>query len=355
MSSRRLRLLSFAWLGVLLPVVGCSGFFVYPGSTTGGGSTTGTDFVYVANATTQTLSGFALASGALTAVANSPYGLGFQPSSLAINPANTILYVAGNSQIYAYSIGSSGALTTLNNGSPVMIANVVSMDISPDGQWLFALDGNGVSLDEYQINATTGVLTQVSGAAYSVAKAVVVPRAVKVSPNGAFVFAALGTAGDLVFTLNRIDRSGLRVAATLPGVHDDQRQCPCCRSIGHVSLHREERHERRSRCLYDRGQYGFARGRHGFAVCCGQPALRRGVEPGWHGRVCRQSRRQYDHGIQRGGRGRSDRVDGLPIYLRNCRDGTGERSERKVPTRGCKWRVARPDAVLFRLCGGRQT
>ena len=183
-------------------LTGCPGFFVYPGTATTGSGSTSTDFVYVANATTNTLAGFAVGSSSLTGVSNSPYSLPITPTALAVNPGNTILYVGSGAFIYAYAISSSGALTILNNGSFVANANVVSMDISPDGQWLFALDANGVSVDEFQINNTTGVLTQQVGAAFSVTNAVVVPHAIKVSPNGNFVFVALGTAGDLVFTLN---------------------------------------------------------------------------------------------------------------------------------------------------------
>ena len=198
------RLLALMSLACVPIIAGCSGFFVYPGSIgNGGGSTSGSDFVYIANAVTGALSGFAVGSGTLTSTANSPYGLGFQPTSIAINRANTILYVAGNSQIYAYAIGSAGALTAMNNGAAVAIANVVSMDVSPNGQWLFALDANGVALDEYEINSTTGLLTQLSGAIYSITKSVVVPHEVRIAPNGSFVFVALGTAGDLVFTLNQ--------------------------------------------------------------------------------------------------------------------------------------------------------
>jgi len=180
---------------------GCPGFFVYPGSSGGGGSTTG-NYVYVANATTNTVAGFSVTTSTLTAVTNSPYALSFSPTTVAVNPADSILFVAGNSQIYAYAIGTGGALTVLNSGSAVGIADVVSMDISPDGQWLFALDGNGVTLDEFQINSTTGTLTGPTYVTYSVSGATVVPRAVKVAPNGGYVFLALGTAGDLVYTLD---------------------------------------------------------------------------------------------------------------------------------------------------------
>jgi 6-phosphogluconolactonase len=183
-------------------LTGCGNFFVYPGSTGSGAGSTSGDYVYVANGITNTIAGFAVGTGALTAVSNSPYALTISPTAVAVNPGNTILYVGSNAFLYAYAISSTGALTLLNNGYAVANANVIAMDISPDGQWLFALDGNGFSVDEFQINNTTGVLTQQAGAAYSITTATVVPRAIKVAPNGSFVFAALGTAGDLVFTLN---------------------------------------------------------------------------------------------------------------------------------------------------------
>ncbi len=187
-------------LTALAFTMGCPGFFVYPGSSSGSSSTG--DYVYVANATTETVSGFAVGTGTLTAVTSSPYQLSFVPTAVAVNPANTILFVAGNSLIYAYSIGSGGALTALNSGSAVAISDVVSMDISPDGQWLLVLDGNGITIDEFLINSTTGGLSQVAGASYSISGATVLPRAIKVAPNGDLVFVALGGAGDLVFTFN---------------------------------------------------------------------------------------------------------------------------------------------------------
>jgi 6-phosphogluconolactonase (cycloisomerase 2 family) len=74
------------------------------------------------------------------------------------------------------------------------------MDISPDGQWLLVLDGNGTTVDEFQINSSTGLLTQMTGASYTVTGATVLPTAIKIAPNGELVFIALGTAGDLVYT-----------------------------------------------------------------------------------------------------------------------------------------------------------
>jgi 6-phosphogluconolactonase len=210
------------WAGQALAVMGiwalgmttgCGNFFVYPGTATssGTGSTAG-DYVYVANANTSTpsLAGFAVGTGTLTAVSGSPYSLDFIPTAVAVNPADSIVFVAGSNGIdgfiNSYSIGSSGELTLLvsnNTGS----ASEVSIDVSPDGQWLMGLDANGSSIgeaivDEYQINSSTGQLTQGTGTSYTYTGTptpTIVPRQIKFAPNGAYVFAAVGTAGDLVF------------------------------------------------------------------------------------------------------------------------------------------------------------
>ena len=197
-----LRVARASSIAALSLAIGCSGFFVYPGSTgtgTGGTSSTG-DYVYIANASTNNLAGFAVGTSSLTAVANSPYALSVSPVALAINPANTLLYVAGGAAIYAFSIQSTGVLSALNGASPVAAATVESMDISPDGQWLLALDQSGSAIDEYKINASTGGLSS-SVVTYSVS-GTVVPRAIRIAPSAQFVFVALGTAGDLVFSFN---------------------------------------------------------------------------------------------------------------------------------------------------------
>ena len=205
----------------LLMTTGCGSFFVYPGSTSssGGSGNTSGNYVYVANATTQSLAGFAVGTGTLTAVTGSPYNLGFTPVSIVINPANTFLFVsgynnAGTGLIYGYSIGATGALSALNSGLAMVTGyEEVAMDISPDGQWLMGLDGvvttTSGTLDEFHINTGTGTLTGPTPAPFSVSNTgVVVPHAVKFSPSGALVFVALGTAGDLVYTFNTATGSG---------------------------------------------------------------------------------------------------------------------------------------------------
>ena len=191
-------------LAALCWTTGCAGFWVYPGATNGSSTTPTNDYVYVANATALTVSGFALGTGTLTAVTGTPYSLGFSPTAVAVNPANSILFVGGNAAIYAFAINSStGALSALNSGGAVGYAAVASMDISPDGQWLFALDQNNISLEEFQINSSTGVLTQDTPITYPVPSgATVVAQGVKFAPNGGYLFLALGTAGDVVYPFN---------------------------------------------------------------------------------------------------------------------------------------------------------
>ena len=201
-----------AALGILALgwTTGCAGFWVYPGSTNGSSTTPTNDYVYIANAytttttTTMTLAGFAVGTGTLTAVQGSPYTLPFSPTAVAVNPANSILFVGGNAAIYAFAINSStGVLSALNSGAAVGYAAVASMDISPDGQWLFALDQNNISLEEFQINSSTGVLTQDTPITYPAPQsATVVAHAVKFAPNGNYLFLALGTAGDVVYPFN---------------------------------------------------------------------------------------------------------------------------------------------------------
>jgi 6-phosphogluconolactonase len=196
----------------LTALTGCGNFFVPP--TTGGGGSTTNNRVYVANASTSTIAGFTIGTGTLTAVSGSPFSLGYAPLAAVVTPSNSFLYVAGGGAINVYAINSStGSLTSANGGA---IVNVVALDVSPDGQWLFGLDGASTVVDEYQINTSTGALTLKAQTAYTTANGVAaVPKAIRVAPGGGLVVAALGTGGDVTFSLTTA--TGVLVAEqTLP-------------------------------------------------------------------------------------------------------------------------------------------
>jgi 6-phosphogluconolactonase (cycloisomerase 2 family) len=196
--ARRLAWTIFAVAAMAL--TGCDGFFVpvnpVPPVTTG-------NYVYVANSATNSLNGFAVGTGTLTAVPGSPVALQYAPVAMAISRDNRFLYVSSAGSINVYGIGSDGSLTA-TTGTGVTAIGVASMDVSPDGQWLLALGGTSLlaQVNVYQRNTSTGALTLTSTGQTSVANAVIVPRMLRISPNGTLVFAALGTGGDAVFSFD---------------------------------------------------------------------------------------------------------------------------------------------------------
>jgi 6-phosphogluconolactonase len=197
----------------LTATTGCKGFFVYPGSTNNSSTSGSGDYVYVASAGSQTLTGFSVSAGALTDVTAPAYSLPFIPTAVAVNPADTILFVAGNGTISAFSILSGGGLSVLNSSVATGDPDVISMDISPDGNWLVALDGTGstagvVSIDEFQITSNATVLTANGRTTFNMSTSAILPRAIKFSPNGELLCAALGTAGDLMYTFTSQLTSG---------------------------------------------------------------------------------------------------------------------------------------------------
>jgi 6-phosphogluconolactonase len=216
-ASLRLTLAGVVTAGVLVVVAGCGGGFFPPLTTTtgstgsGSGTTTGGNFIYVANSLTSAVAGYAVGTSTagaatLTAIAGSPYALPVPPMAMAINPSDSLLYVAGIGGIYGYSINATtGALTALASGGPIAITTFgsVSLDISPDGQWLFALSQDSATLQQYLINTSTGGLTVEQSTQYVGAKgSTATAEMVKVAPDGDYVFLALGPGGDLVYPFN---------------------------------------------------------------------------------------------------------------------------------------------------------
>jgi 6-phosphogluconolactonase len=196
------------WVAVAVAAVlpfftGCGGFFPPISGGGGGGGSTG-NRVYVANQSASSIGGFTIGTtGALTAVTNSPLSVGYKPLSMVVTPKNALLYVGAATGVFVYFINSDGSLTVPSTGSQPAGVFATAMAVSPDGQWLIVLDGTTQQLDIFQINASTGALTSVtSPATYSINSGTWQPSDLRISPDGTLIFAALGTAGDVVFTFN---------------------------------------------------------------------------------------------------------------------------------------------------------
>lgn len=218
--ARGMRLSVWLMVAATLALTGCGNFFVpEPTSGSGGGGGGGNtgNRAYVINASSNNLAGFTVGTGTLTSVPNSPLTLGYAPAAAVTMPDNTFLYVAGPGAIYVYTINTDGSLSAASRGAQVALVNVSAIDISPDGNWLFALDLSTTAVDQFSINRSTGALSAVAATPYTVTSGTVLPKAIRVAPNGGLVFAALGTGGDVVFTFNTT--SGvLALSQTLPPV-----------------------------------------------------------------------------------------------------------------------------------------
>jgi 6-phosphogluconolactonase (cycloisomerase 2 family) len=201
-------------LMVLACTTGCKNFFAPNNSTTGGGTTVNSgDYAFVVNSNTSgtspvyTLSGFSVGAATLTSLSGFPLTLPFAPTTVVVTPANSFLYVAGAGVIYGYTIGTGGALTQIlssTNSAALVNVNVVSMDVSPDGQWLIALDATTTipTIDTYQIGST-GQLTVEPIVQYPFqGDAIIVPNTIRIAPTGTYVAAALGTGGDVLFSFD---------------------------------------------------------------------------------------------------------------------------------------------------------
>jgi 6-phosphogluconolactonase len=197
------------WAGIAVVMVlpgftGCAGFFPPLNSSGGSGGGSTSNRVYIANQAASSIGAFAIGTGTLAAVNNSPVATSYKPFSMVVTPNNTLLYVgSATGGIFVYFINSDGSLTTPSTGSQPAGVLAPAMTVSPDGQWLIALDGTTQQLDIFQINASTGALTSVNlPATYTPNPGTWQPSDVRVSPDGTLIFAALGIAGDAVFTFN---------------------------------------------------------------------------------------------------------------------------------------------------------
>jgi 6-phosphogluconolactonase (cycloisomerase 2 family) len=189
---------------VLIGTTGCGGFFVpvcQETNSCGGGNGSYSSYAYVANATLGTIAGCPVPTATFTTLTGTTYNLGATPSALAATPKGSFLYVAtALGSVFVYTIGTNGALTLGNNGSPVASTLLPSwMTVDPSGNWLFMVSSKIATLFEYQIDPTTGVLTLIgSGIPLNPGN----PTQIYVTPNDQYVYVGLGLGGMDGFTFN---------------------------------------------------------------------------------------------------------------------------------------------------------
>jgi 6-phosphogluconolactonase (cycloisomerase 2 family) len=158
-------------------------------------------YVYTANLGDYSISAYAIdaTSGALKAVAGSPYTSSLRASYVAAEPTGRFLYVLDNETgalgiaapgIDVYSIDSgSGALTAVAGSPFAADAGGVSLLIHPNGKFAYTANVNSMSVSAYTLDTTEGVvIAPVSGSPF---------------PSGSFPFSiAVDAGGRFAYTAN---------------------------------------------------------------------------------------------------------------------------------------------------------
>ena len=174
-------------------------------------------FVFVANAGQNTVSVFAVdaGTGALTAVAGSPFAAGTAPAAVTVTPNGSYLYVAnqGSNNISAFTICGSavsgcatmapGSLTSETVASAGLAP--MSLAVDPAGNFLYATDRDSNQLSGYRITPSTGVLTALSSGAVSTGTA---PVFVAIHPAGNYLYVA-NSGSDSISGFHLVTQSGV--------------------------------------------------------------------------------------------------------------------------------------------------
>lgn len=192
---------------LLLLVSGCGKFFPPQTSSSGSGSGSGSsagDYLYAGNLGTNPVSiaGFSLASSALSNISGSPWATAAEPTAMAVTPDDAYLYVGSAAgTIYVYTIGSSGALTLGNGGSPVATGVEPSvLRVDTTGKWLLGADAFAGEAYVFEIGSG-GALTSVSSS-FVTLNDTTPATDMEITPGDGYVFVSCGTGGIYTMSFN---------------------------------------------------------------------------------------------------------------------------------------------------------
>jgi len=157
-------------------------------------ATPGNAFVYTANAGGNSVSGFSNDStGALTAVAGSPFNTPGGPFGIAATPNSKFLYVSlfQSAAVNGFAINpTTGVLTTLNCATTATTGSQpLKIAITPSGGFLYTANQSG-SVSGFSIDAATGCLTAISTSPTDA-----VARGLTVDRSGKFLYVVTGGGG----------------------------------------------------------------------------------------------------------------------------------------------------------------
>lgn len=174
-------------------------------------------FLYAVDQFNGNIYGFSIdqTTGALTAVPGSPFKVSSsQPRVPIVDPTGSFLYVTHQDTcgddcqgaVSAFKIGTDGSLTQIAGSPFTTDYGTLGVAITPNGQFLYTMNGvnccrTADSISAFQVNTTTGALTEISGSPFSVPGT---PSFAVIHPNGGFLYPIVASEGPAVipFTIN---------------------------------------------------------------------------------------------------------------------------------------------------------
>ncbi len=124
-----------------------------------GSSSAPVPVVYVTDFAGGSVFGFNASSGNLTPIAGSPFHAGNQPSAIVVDTAYPYAYVTNSqdSNVTAYSIASSGALSSIGTYATGLQPVAVGIDPSTE-HFLYTINFLDNTVSGFDLNTTSGVL-----------------------------------------------------------------------------------------------------------------------------------------------------------------------------------------------------
>lgn len=130
-----------------------------------------TNFVYVANGTLGTISGFKInADGSLTELAGSPFAAGTNISAVAQRSGGGILLAsdAGANRVLGFTFQGTGALTSFTGTAGIAAGTQPGKIIFGFGDFVYVANRTSNNVSVYKFDFTASTLTPVAGSPFSV-------------------------------------------------------------------------------------------------------------------------------------------------------------------------------------------
>ncbi len=163
-------------------------------------------FAYVANYNSNNVSAYTIdpVTRALTPAGGSPFAAGTSPTAVSIDPSGRFVYVSNYGwpsfgSVSAYTVNAlTGALTAIA-GSPFGAGNgSSSLDVDPSGRFVYVTNLLNDTITAFSIDPATGALASIQGLSVTNAR----PVSIAADPTGRFVYAATACGTTWVFGIN---------------------------------------------------------------------------------------------------------------------------------------------------------